>query len=45
MKFVKGMLIGTMIASGVAMMYTDGMMNRKKIMKRGRQIAKKIGNF
>jgi len=31
MKFVKGMLIGTAVAAGVAMMYNDGMMNKKKI--------------
>ena len=45
MKFVKGMVFGTMIAAGMAMMYNDGMMNRKRIMKRGRKIAKKIGAF
>lgn len=45
MKFAKGMLIGTIVAAGVAMMYSDGMMNKKKIMKRGRQLAKKIGAF
>lgn len=45
MKFVKGMIIGTAIAAGVAFMYNDGMMNKKKIMKRGRQLAKKIGAF
>ena len=45
MKFVKGMIIGTAIAAGMAIMYNDGMMNKKKIMKRGRQLAKKIGVF
>ena len=45
MKFVKGMIIGTAKAAGVAIMYNDGMMNKKKIMKRGRQLAKKIGAF
>ena len=45
MKFVKGMLIGTMITAGALMMYSDGMVNKKRIMKRGRQIAKKIGTF
>lgn len=43
MKFIKGMVVGTMIAAGVAMMYSDGMMNRRKIMKKGREVAKKIG--
>jgi len=45
MKFVKGMLIGSVIAAGALMMYADGMVNRKRVMKRGRQIAKKIGAF
>ncbi len=45
MKFVKGMIIGTMVAAGVAMMYNDGMMNKKRIMKRGKQLAKKMGAF
>lgn len=45
MKFAKGMLIGTMVAAGLAMMYNDGMMNKKKIMRRGKQLAKKIGAF
>ena len=39
MKFVKGMLIGTMVAAG------DGMMNKKRIMRRGKQLAKKLGAF
>ena len=45
MKFVKGMIRGPAIAAGMAMMYNDGMMNKKKIMKRGKQLAKKIGAF
>ena len=45
MKFVKGMLIGTAIAAGMAIMYNDGMMNKKRIMKRGKQLAKKLGAF
>ena len=43
MKFVKGMIIGTAIAAGMAIMYNEGMMNKKTIMKKGRQLAKKIG--
>lgn len=43
MKFIKGMLIGTAVAAGVAFMYNDGMVNKKKIMRRSRQIAKKMG--
>lgn len=45
MKFVKGMLIGTMVAAGMAMMYNDGMMNKKRIMRRGKKLAKKLGAF
>lgn len=45
MKFIKGMIIGTAIATGMAIMYNEGMMNKKRIMKRGREIAKKMGAF
>ncbi len=45
MKFVKGMVIGTIVAAGVAIMYNEGMMNKKKIMRRGKQLAKKLGAF
>ncbi len=45
MKFVKGMIIGTAIAAGMAIMYNEGMMNKKIIKKKGRQLAKKIGAF
>ncbi len=43
MKFVKGMLLGSMITAGAYMMYNEGMMNPKKIMKKGRKMARKIG--
>ena len=44
MKFIKGIVIGGLITTGIVMMYSEsGMMNRKKIMKKGRQVAKKIG--
>ncbi len=43
MKFMKGMIIGTALAAGVTFMYNEGMMNKKKIMKRGRQLAKRMG--
>ena len=45
MKFVKGMIVGTMVAAGMAMMYNDGIMNKKRIMRRGKKLAKKIGAF
>lgn len=44
MKFVKGVLIGGLITTGLVMMYTEtGMMTNKKIMKKGKQFAKKMG--
>ena len=42
MKFTKGLLIGSMITAGVMMMYTDNM-NSKKMMKKGKQVIKKMG--
>ncbi len=43
MKFTKGMIIGSMITAGIMMMYTDNNMNAKKMMKKGKQLAKKMG--
>ena len=44
MKFIKGVMIGGLLTTGLVMMYTEtGMMNKKKMMKKGRQIAKKMG--
>ena len=45
MKFVKGMIFGTILSAGIAMAYNDSMMNgaKKKMIKKGRQFAKKIG--
>ena len=42
MKFIKGMILGGMIAAGVMMMYENNM-NTKKIMKKGKQMARKMG--
>ena len=42
MKFAKGMIIGSMITAGIMMMYTDNM-NTKKMMKKGKQLARKMG--
>lgn len=42
MKFVKGLLIGTIVSAGVAFMYTESSMKKKKIMKAGRRFAKKM---
>lgn len=44
MKFIKGVMIGGLLTTGLVMMYTEtGMMNKKKMMKKGRQLAKKMG--
>ena len=44
MKFVKGMVIGGLISAGVAMMCSETMQpSRKKMVKMGRQFARKMG--
>ena len=44
MKFVKGMVIGTMVSAGIAMMYMETTnRTRKNLMKKGKQVAKKMG--
>lgn len=44
MKLVKGMLIGGMVSAGLVMIYGESMgLNKKKIMKQGRKLIKKVG--
>lgn len=44
MKFTKGLLIGGLITTGIIMMYNDkNMMNKNKMLKKGKQFAKKMG--
>lgn len=43
MKFMKGLMIGGLITTGLVMMYSETGMNKKKIMKKGKNIAKKMG--
>ncbi len=44
MKFVKGMVIGAMASAGIAIVYMESNNKMKKtIMKKGKQMAKKIG--
>lgn len=46
MKFVKGMIIGGVITAGIAMMYKDEInmsKNKKRMIRKGRQMIKKIG--
>lgn len=43
MKFVKGVVIGGLITTGVIMMCTESdMINKKKLMKKSKQFAKKM---
>ena len=44
MKFTKGLLIGGLITTGIIMMYNDtNMIDKNKMMRKGRKIAKKMG--
>ena len=44
MKFTKGLLIGGLITTGIIMIYNDkNMMNKNKMLKKGKQFAKKMG--
>ena len=44
MKLVKGMLIGGMVSAGLVMIYGESMgLNKKKILKHGRKLIKKVG--
>lgn len=44
MKFVKGMLIGGIVTASVAMMCSDTIGdNKRKMMKKGKKIAKRMG--
>ena len=42
MKFTKGIIIGSMITAGVMMMYSDSM-DTKQMMKKGKQLMRKMG--
>lgn len=44
MKFVKGMVMGTLLSAGVVMLYNErNMMKKNKMMKKGKQLIKKMG--
>ena len=44
MKFMKGLVIGGLLTTGLVMMYSEtGMMNKKKMVKKGKNLAKKMG--
>lgn len=44
MKFVKGMIMGTLISAGVVMLYSEkNMMKKNKMVKKGKQLIRKMG--
>lgn len=43
MKFIKGLMIGGLITTGVIMMLPENTMNTKKMAKKGKRLAKKMG--
>lgn len=43
MKFVKGLMLGGIITTGVIMIWNDNEMSTKKIAKKGKKWAKKMG--
>lgn len=44
MKFAKGLLVGGLITTGLIMMYNDtNIMNKNKMMKKGKKFIKKMG--
>ena len=44
MKFIKGMIMGGMVSVGAIMMYKEmSSSSKKQLMKKGKQLAKKMG--
>ncbi len=43
MKFIKGVLLGTAVTMAAYLMCTEGMVNKKRIMKQARRWANKMG--
>jgi len=43
MKFVKGIVIGSAVTATAYMMYAEGMLKKKKMMKQARRWANKMG--
>ena len=43
MKFIKGLMLGGIITTGVIMIWNDNEMSTKKIAKKGKKWAKKMG--
>ena len=46
MKFMKGMLIGTMVSAGIAMMYSDSANKTKRMMmKKGKKDGNNVSSW
>ena len=46
MKFVHGIMLGTIITAGAMMYYSEGLDDKKKKMvKKGKQMAKRVGIY
>lgn len=44
MKFTKGLVVGGLVTTGLLMMYNNkNTINKNKIVRRGRKIARKMG--
>lgn len=43
MKFVKGIVIGSAVTATAYIMYTEGMLNKKRMMKQAKRLAHKMG--
>lgn len=44
MKFVKGVMLGTALTAGAMMMYSGSIdLEKKKMLKKGKQIMRKMG--
>ena len=43
MKFVKGIMLGSLVTTGVMMMWNDNEMTTKKLTKKGKILIRKIG--
>lgn len=44
MKFIKGAMVGGIVATGIFMMYSENENDsRRKLMKKGKKLMKKIG--
>ena len=43
MKFMKGVMVGTLISAGMLWMYSGKTYEKKKLMKKGKKILKEMG--